>query len=321
MKLKPSKCVFFQKEVSYLGHLVSEKGVATDPEKVEVVKNWPRPTNVTEVRSLVGLCSYYRQFIKDFAIIAAPLHELTKKNKQFIWTEKCETAFQQLIKSLSEAPILAYPRPDCQFTLDTDASYTGIGAVLSQIIDGEEHVIAYPSRSLSKPERWYCVTRRELLVVVHFVKYFRHFLYGSHFVIRTDHGSLRWLYNFKEPERQITQWMETLAMYDFEIRHRPGKMHSNADALSRRPCRQCGIDDTQIMQRVTVLTQSQDRQDTEQEYMSDENPEIQWISSIGSEALSQEQMQDKVIGQILKWRRRSSHKGLLVYMESIRNQE
>ena len=96
--------------------------------------------------------------------------------------------------------------------------------------------------------------------------------------------------------------METLAMYDFEIRHRPGKMHSNADALSRRPCRQCGMDDMQIMQRVTVLTRSQDRQDIEQEYKSDENPEIQWISSIGSEALSQEQMQDKVIGQILKWK-------------------
>ena len=302
LKLKPSKCVFFQKEVSYLGHLVSEKGVATDPEKVEAVKNWPRPTNITEVRSLVGLCSYYRRFIKNFAIIAAPLHELTKKNKQFIWTEKCETAFQQLIKSLSEAPILAYPRPECQFTLDTDASDTGIGAVLSQIIDGEEHVIAYASRSLSKPERRYCVTRRELLAVVHFVKYFRHFLYGSHFVIRTDHGSLRWLYNFKEPEGQIARWMETLAMYDFEIRHRPGKMHGNADALSRRPCRQCGMDDTQIMQQVTVLTRSQDTQDTEQEYKSDENPEIQWISSIGNEALSQEQMQDKVIGQILKWK-------------------
>ena len=132
----------------------------------------------------------------------------------FAWTDQCEEAFQKLKQKLTEAPVLAYPRPECQFILDTDACDIGIGAVLSQLVDGEERVIAYASRSLSKPERRYCVTRKELLAVVHFVKHFRHFLYGSHFVICTDHGSLRWLYNFKEPEGQIARWLETLSTTD-----------------------------------------------------------------------------------------------------------
>ena len=132
------------------------------------------------------------------------------------------------------APILTYPRPEKQFILDTDKSNFGIEAV---IVDGKERVIiAYGSQSLSRAERRYCVTRQELLAVVHFVKHYRHYMYGSHFIIRTDHGSLCWLYNFKEPEDQTARWLETLGMYDFKIIHRPGRQHSNADALSRLPC-------------------------------------------------------------------------------------
>ena len=115
-----------------------------------------------------------------------------QKKEKFAWTDQCE-----------EAPVLTYPRPECHFILDTDACDIGIGAVLSQLIGGEEWVIPYASMSLSKPEQRYCVTRKELLNIVHFVQHFRHFLYGSHFVIHTDHGSLRWLYNFKEPEDQM----------------------------------------------------------------------------------------------------------------------
>ena len=121
--------------------------------------------------------------------------------------------------------------------LDTDASNEGIGAVLSQVEDGKETVIAYASRVLSKAERAYCVTRRELLAVVAFIQHFRAYLLGRHFVIRTDHGSLTWLRSFRNPEGQLARWLEQLQEYDFDIVHRPGCKHLNADALSRIPCR------------------------------------------------------------------------------------
>ena len=137
-------------------------------------------------------------------------------------------------------PILAFPDCSKPFLLDTDASDVGIGAVLSQVQDGTERVIAYASRVLSKPERQYCVTRRELLAVVVFIQHFRPYLLGNTFTLRTDHGSLKWLQNFKNPEGQLARWLERLQEYNFTIEHRSGKRHGNADALSRLPCVQCG---------------------------------------------------------------------------------
>ena len=119
------------------------------------------------------------------------------------------------------------------------------GAVLSQVQDEQEKMIAYASKSLTKSERNYCVTHRKLLAVVFFVKHFKHYLYGKCFKLRTDHASLKWLFRLKEPEGQIARWLETLCSYMFDIQHQPGKLHGNADALSRLPCRQCGrIDQT-----------------------------------------------------------------------------
>ena len=120
---------------------------------------------------------------------------------------------------------MSFPNFDEPFILDTDASNTAIGAVLSQNIEGQEKVVAYASRALTKSERKYCVTRKELLAVVHFVKYFRHYLYGKRFKVRTDHGSLRCLLNFKNPEGQLARWIEVLSTYDMEIQHRPGTQH------------------------------------------------------------------------------------------------
>ena len=139
-------------------------------------------------------------------------------------------------------PVLAYPLPNEKFILDTDASDTGIGAVLSQKQSGEEKVVAYASRSLTKAERNYCTTRKELLALVFFVKHFRHYLYGQQFLVRTDHQALKWLFKFKEPEGQLARWVIQLSEYNFEIEHRPGKLHVNADSLSRLPCKQCGLE-------------------------------------------------------------------------------
>ncbi|GBN46994.1 Transposon Ty3-G Gag-Pol polyprotein [Araneus ventricosus] len=140
-------------------------------------------------------------------------------------------------KALKTSPILTYPRTDKEFILDTDASNEGIGAVLSQKIGKEECVIADFSKSLGKPERNYCVTRKELLVIVKSIEHSHHYLYGPKFLLRTDHAPLRWLLNFREPEGQIARWIQRLQEYDFEIQHRKGTSHGNADTLSRRPCK------------------------------------------------------------------------------------
>ena len=246
LKLKPKKCKLFQKSVLYLGHVVTPDGIATDPEKIGDIEEWRRPTCIKEVRQLLGLASYYRRYVQGFCEIAKPLYNLTKKSVVFHWITECEEAFYALKQSLTTSPILAYPDNNGKFTLDTDASAYGIGAVLSQEQDGKERVIAYASRTLSKTERNYCVTMKELLAVVYFVKYFRPYLYGRHFTIRTDPGSLRWLINFKNPEGQIARWLQILGEYDYEIIHRPGKSHQNADSLSRKTCPQCSRTDAEI---------------------------------------------------------------------------
>lgn len=176
-----------------MGHRLTAEGVSTDEDKVMAVKAWPRPQNLHELRSFLGLCTYYRRFVPNFAQVAASLHELTRKSQPYHWSEAAEKAFQQLKKLLCTAPVLAYPIAGQKFILDTDASSYGIGGVLSQEINGTEKVIGYYSRVLSKPERNYCVTRRELLAVLECVKHYHKYLYGQHFILRTDHSALRWL--------------------------------------------------------------------------------------------------------------------------------
>ena len=237
LTLKPKKCNLFRQKVSYLGHVVSADGITCDPDKIEAVANWKTPRTVTEVRSFLGFANYYRRFIQSFAHIASPLSALTQKGKPFKWTDECEKAFQVLKKTLIEAPILAYPssNPDDTYILDTDASLVGIGAVLSQRQNGVERVIAYASQTLSRAQRNYCTTYRELLAVVSFIKHFKHYLLGqTQFIIRTDHMSLKWLINFKDAEGLIGRWLVSIQPYNYVIEHRRGVNHGNADGMSRK---------------------------------------------------------------------------------------
>ena len=162
LKLKPKKCKLFQTMVRYLGHIVSESGISCDREKVKSVQDWPIPTDVSDVRSFLGLAGYYRKFIPQFSAVASPLTKLTRKNRHFCWDEACQNAFDTIKNLLTSAPILAYPTSDDLFVLDTDASLTGIGAVLSQIQNGEERVIAYASKTLSRSQQNYCYAQRTL---------------------------------------------------------------------------------------------------------------------------------------------------------------
>lgn len=241
LKLKPSKCELLRREVRYLGHVVSEEGIATDPDKVVAVKEWKQPTCVQEVRAFLGFVGYYRRFFQNFAAEARPLNRLTSATESFRWSEAEENAFQALKAKVITAPVLAYPKAGAQYILDTDASLDGAGAVLSQVQEGEERVVAYYSKTFSPPQRNYCVTRRELLAVILAVGHFRPYLYGQKFKLRTDHASLLWLYKRSEPSHQVARWLEALAEFNFTMEHRPGSKHLNADGMSRcgGDCKQC----------------------------------------------------------------------------------
>ena len=239
LKLKPKKCSLFQTQVTYLGHVVSENGIACDPSKIQTIENWPVPSNKSEVRSALGLIGYYRKFIPQFAETAKPLTRLTRKNVKFVWTNECESAFLELKHALVCAPVLSFPKEQGIYIIDTDASLWGIGSVLSQEQEGVEKVIAFASKTLNSAQQNYCTTKRKLLAVVTFMRYFNHYLLGRKFIIRTDHAPLVWLRNFKEPEGMIARWISIIETFDYELRYRPGRQHQNADALSRKPKRKC----------------------------------------------------------------------------------
>jgi len=239
LKLKPSKCALFQTQIHFLGHLISEHGVDPQPDKIKAIQEWPRPRCVKEVCAFYDLASYYRKFVKGFATIAEPLTKLTKKNVRFEWSDEAQTAFDTLKQALQDATSLAYPHPNIPCIVDSEASDVAIGAVLSQVIDGVERPIVFFSKVMNATQRNYCLTRRELLAVIAALQHFRHYLLGNKVVLRTDHHSLKWLNTFKRPEGIMARWVETLAEFDFTIEHRPGRLHCNADGVSRPICKQC----------------------------------------------------------------------------------
>ena len=235
LKLHVKKCCMFQRKVAFLGHVLSEAGIAMQEDKVAAIRDWPTPRNLSQLRSFLGLCSYYRRFIPGFADVAAPLHALQRKQVQFTWTSEQEDAFNRLKERLTSAPVLGMPTDEGTFYLDCDASDVGLGAVISQRQGNSEVVIAYASRALSRPERNYDVTRRELLAIVYGLKAYKQYLLGRHFVIRTDHAALQWLRKTPEPMAQLARWLVFIEQFDFDVLHRPGARHGNADGLSRKP--------------------------------------------------------------------------------------
>ncbi|WVZ63963.1 LOW QUALITY PROTEIN: hypothetical protein U9M48_013551 [Paspalum notatum var. saurae] len=225
---KFSKCAFWLKEVAFLGHILSEKGVAVDPSKVEDVLNWKQ--TVTEIQSFLGLAGYYRRFIKDFSKIAKPMTSLTQKNTKFVWNPKCEEAFQTLKKLLTSAPVLAQPDITKPFDVYCDASGSGLSCVLMQ----EGRVIAYASCQLRKHEVNYPTHDLELLAVVHALKKLRHYLLGNTCHIYTDHKSLKYIFTQPEINMRQHRWLELIKDYDLDIHYHPGKANVVADALSRK---------------------------------------------------------------------------------------
>ena len=236
LKLKPTKCVFFQKEVEFLGHLVSSDKLAMTKADIQVVASWPTPTCSKDVERFMGLANYHRSFVKNFSKLAEPLYSVVGKHK-FRWKEEQMEAFDALKRALTRPPVLALPNQHDSFVLDTDASNDAIGGELIQVQNGQEKVIAYGNYALTKEQRRYCTTRKELLAIVRFCRQYRYYLLGKPFTIRTDHSSLRWLLRFREPQGQLARWIEELSQYNMVLKHRAGVKHLNADALSHIPTR------------------------------------------------------------------------------------
>ena len=192
LKLKPSKCEFIREEVAFLGHVITPQGLKTSDQHVTAIRQFPTPRNVREVRQFLGLSSYYRRFVKSFAQLAQPLHALTRKGIPFAWTEACQEALDTLKQKLCGAPVLAYPKFTEEFVSETDASLSGVGAILSQQQpDGKLHPVAYASRALSPPDINYGITELETLAVVWAVAHFRTYLYGQIVTIYTDHAAVK----------------------------------------------------------------------------------------------------------------------------------
>ncbi|KAL4022992.1 hypothetical protein IC575_016739 [Cucumis melo] len=227
---KFSKCEFWLKQVSFLGHVVSKAGVSVDPAKIEAVTGWTRPSTVSEVRSFLGLAGYYRRFVENFSRIATPLTQLTRKGVPFVWSKACEDSFQNLKQKLVTAPVLTVPDGSGSFVIYSDASKKGQGCVLMQ----QGKVVAYASRQLKSHEQNYPTHDLELAAVVFALKIWRHYLYGEKIQIFTDHKSLKYFFTQKELNMRQRRWLELVKDYDCEILYHPGKANVVADALSRK---------------------------------------------------------------------------------------
>ena len=227
---KLSKCDFWLKEVSFLGHIVSAEGIRVDPVKIEAIVNWKPPRNVTELRSFLGLAGYYRRFVQGFSVIASSLTRLLRKGVKFEWDDKCQSSFERLKEILVEAPVLIQPTSGRDYIVYSDASRIGLGCVLMQ--DGK--VVAYASRQLKPHEQNYPIHDLELPAIVFALKIWRHYLYGGKCRIFTDHKSLKYLLTQKDLNLRQRRWLELLKYYDCIIDYHPGKANVVADALSRK---------------------------------------------------------------------------------------
>jgi hypothetical protein len=212
---------------------ISDKGIEASPEKVKAIQEYPTPKTVKERRAFLGLASFYRRLVPNFAHIAKPMTQLTRKDKKFDWDKQCQEAFETLKHELSTTPVLAYPDFKLHFIVTTDASKIAIAAVLSQVQDGVERPISFASRQINTAERSYSASELEMLDLVLATKYFRCYLYGKKFLVRTDHAALTFLHKFAGNNSRLMRWSLRLSEFDFSIEHVPGTKVAHVDALSR----------------------------------------------------------------------------------------
>ena len=244
VKLKPSKCRIAASEIVFLGHKLTSQGLKKDESKVLAIREYPRPTNVNELRRFLGLIGYYRKFIERFSIVAQPLLALLKKGTAFEWSEACQESFETLVNRMCDDVVLEYPDyaaartdPKRSFIIQTDASRDGIAGILGQLDgQGKARPICFASRTCNKPESEYPITELEALAVTFAVNRFEQYILGFKVIVETDHAPL--VPMFKKPKEcaspRVNKWaMSVTSRFNLDIRHKPGKSNVNADALSR----------------------------------------------------------------------------------------
>lgn len=230
------KSQFFRKELKYLGYIVDEFGLRADTSKIQAILDYPNPNTAKDVRRFLGTCSWFRRFIPNFSSIVAPLNKLTsKKLKTFIWSDEANEAFIKLKNCLVSTPVLSCPDFDLPFAVHCDASNFGIGAMLTQLQNNKEVVIAYMSKSLNKNERNYSTTERETLAVITALEHWRCYLdNGKQFTVFTDHSALKWFLNLSNPSGRLARWTIRLSSFNMILKHKCGKDNVVPDFLSRQ---------------------------------------------------------------------------------------
>ncbi|GBG60223.1 hypothetical protein CBR_g3466 [Chara braunii] len=233
-KVALEKCQFFLTTISFLGHVVTDKGLQPEPQKVAAVRDAPMPTTITQVRTFLGLASYYRRFIKGFTAIEGPLTNLLRKDQPLISTPECDQAFSKLKAALISAPVLIRPDPEKPFVLITDWQPEAISAILAQVgLSGLESVVEYASKFVPACKRNYAAPTGECYAALWGISHFRAYLYGREFTLVTDHEPLLALKKSKDYSGMIVRWATVLQSMDFDIRHRKHERHGNADGLTR----------------------------------------------------------------------------------------
>lgn len=235
LTIKPTKTSLLLPGVSFLGYFVDSQGIKMQPSKIAAIKNYPRPQNVTDVRSFVGLCSFYRKLYPNFATDAAPLTKLTRKATTFNWTIEQEEAFENIKRKLLEFPILIHYDPTLPIELHCDASGIGLGATIGHIINEKFHAVQHASRLLSDCETRYSTTDKESLCIVWAIEKFKRFVMGLPFTVYTDHRALNWLNSKEKLPSRLQRFALELQGYDMKIAYKAGKTNLDADALSRHP--------------------------------------------------------------------------------------
>ena len=236
LTLNKKKCQFNKSSITFFGFVFSDKGIAPDPKKVEAINNAPAPTTVSGVRSFLGMATYCAKFIPNFSDVSAPLREMTKKGTQFHWSQQHEQSFQQIKKLLTSAKVMAYFDQSKGTELTTDASPTGLSAILVQNTPDKQdgRVVAYASRTLSPVEQRYSQTEREALAIVWAIEKLHIYLFGSHFKLNTDCKPVQLIFDNpkSKPPARIERWNLRLQAYDFEVKHTQGSQNPS-DFLSR----------------------------------------------------------------------------------------
>lgn len=259
LKLNTQKTKLFCKRIEYLGHIINENGIKPNEKNTLAIKNMSAPKNIKEVQKFLGMASYFRKFIASFAKIAYPLNKLCRKDKKFEWSKECNNAFEKLKTALTTQPVLVFPDFNKQFYISVDASNYAVGGYISNAPPPNDKPIEYFSKTLNNAQQNYSTTEKELLAIILAIEQFRHFIWGKHFTLYTDHQALTFLFNHNKTNTRLLRWRLSLSEYSFDIIHRKGSNNVVSDCLSRINVSEC-IENTAMKAIMQAITRSRTKE-------------------------------------------------------------